>query len=228
MCSTAHDSVAKSLLDLLTANRSYGPLNVWRNRCAIRTVRKALGKLAHVVPDSLNCVESVVIFLLSHANIYKYLQRILTRSEKVIETCELCAPAAEKIAWEDAFCYVVPVSGEEGAAFPGFCRVVWRAHVREMTDLSTVERSQLMSRVFAVEIAVRRLANPDKINLASLGNVVPHLHWHVIPRWHDDSHFPAPIWANCRRAATARPSIASSEDLRTAIDTALSGQRAMS
>jgi diadenosine tetraphosphate (Ap4A) HIT family hydrolase len=35
---------------------------------------------------------------------------------------------------------------------------------------------------------------PDKINLASLGNVVPHLHWHVIPRFVDDPHFPNPVW----------------------------------
>jgi diadenosine tetraphosphate (Ap4A) HIT family hydrolase len=35
---------------------------------------------------------------------------------------------------------------------------------------------------------------PDKINLASLGNVVPHLHWHVIPRFADDPHFPNPVW----------------------------------
>jgi diadenosine tetraphosphate (Ap4A) HIT family hydrolase len=41
---------------------------------------------------------------------------------------------------------------------------------------------------------------PDKVNLASLGNVVPHLHWHVVPRWTDDSHYPAPIWS-----AAARP-----------------------
>jgi len=35
---------------------------------------------------------------------------------------------------------------------------------------------------------------------------VPHVHWHVIPRWLDDSHFPQPIWANPRRksVATAR------------------------
>jgi diadenosine tetraphosphate (Ap4A) HIT family hydrolase len=191
----------------------------------IRTERRLWGKLAQLVPDGVNCVESVVIFLLSHANIYKYLRRIWTGWEKVIEACELCAPAAGRIAWEDAFCYVVPVSGEEGVAFPGFCRVVWRAHVREMTDLSTADRSHLMCRVFAVEGAVRRLANPDKINLASLGNVVPHLHWHVIPRWHDDSHFPAPIWANNRRTVAARSNRFSYDALRAAIDTALAEQR---
>jgi diadenosine tetraphosphate (Ap4A) HIT family hydrolase len=56
--------------------------------------------------------------------------------------------------------------------------------------------------VFAVEAALREIAQPDKINLASLGNVVPHLHWHVIPRWADDVNFPDAIWAAPRRAAT--------------------------
>ena len=35
--------------------------------------------------------------------------------------------------------------------------------------------------------------------MASLGNVVQHLHWHVIPRFEDDAHFPAPVWAQAVR-----------------------------
>ena len=73
-----------------------------------------------------------------------------------------------------------------------------------MTDLSATERERLMRAVFAVEGVLRELAAPDKINLASLGNAVPHLHWHVIPRWHDDSHFPQPIWAQAERAGVPR------------------------
>ena len=41
---------------------------------------------------------------------------------------------------------------------------------------------------------------PDKINLASFGNMVPHLHWHVIPRFKDDMHFPNPIWGQVERS----------------------------
>ncbi|GAB3263890.1 hypothetical protein GCM10027296_39740 [Chitinimonas naiadis] len=52
-----------------------------------------------------------------------------------------------------------------------------------------------MNAVWAVEEVLRHELQPDKINLASLGNVVPHLHWHIIPRWRDDPHFPSPIWA---------------------------------
>jgi diadenosine tetraphosphate (Ap4A) HIT family hydrolase len=55
--------------------------------------------------------------------------------------------------------------------------------------------------VFAVEQVLRELLQPEKINLASLGNQVPHLHWHVIPRFGDDAHFPDPIWAARKREA---------------------------
>jgi diadenosine tetraphosphate (Ap4A) HIT family hydrolase len=58
--------------------------------------------------------------------------------------------------------------------------------------------------VLRTEKAIRHVMQPDKINLASLGNVVPHLHWHVIPRWRDDRHFPAPVWAAPARDATPR------------------------
>jgi diadenosine tetraphosphate (Ap4A) HIT family hydrolase len=65
------------------------------------------------------------------------------------------------------------------------------------------------------------VAQPDKINLACLGNVVPHLHWHVIPRWRDDSHFPAPIWAAAKRVVVARDNDAR-EELRPALEAELS------
>lgn len=73
----------------------------------------------------------------------------------------------------------------------------------EMTDLSAPERARLMNAVFATEAVLREVLAPDKVNLASLGNVVPHLHWHVIPRYRDDPHFPSPIWAQRNIGANA-------------------------
>ncbi len=73
-------------------------------------------------------------------------------------------------------------------------RVILYAHVREMTDLSAADQTALMRVVWAAESALREVMQPDKINLASLGNVVPHLHWHVIPRFEDDPHYPNPVW----------------------------------
>lgn len=118
--------------------------------------------------------------------------------------CDLCEGTGGEILWQDGRCRVIRVGGTEGAAFPGFCRIVWNTHVAEMSDLGAAERSHLLAVVDAVERVVRAAVQPDKINLASLGNLVPHLHWHVIPRWRDDSHFPAPIWAAAARPAPAR------------------------
>ena len=92
----------------------------------------------------------------------------------------------------------------DDADYPGFCRVILDAHVKEMTDMAPAQRQRLMAVVFAVEAAVRAAVRPDKINLASLGNMVPHVHWHVIPRWADDVNFPDAVWAPARRAPMSR------------------------
>ena len=120
-----------------------------------------------------------------------------------VPACPLCDADGGPVLWRDSFCRVVWV---EDACYPGFCRVILDAHVKEMTDLASSDRMRLMETVFTVEAAVREVARPDKINLASLGNVVPHVHWHVIPRWRDDRHFPDAVWAVPRReGAIANP-----------------------
>lgn len=83
--------------------------------------------------------------------------------------------------------------------FPAFYRVVWHQHVAEFSDLAPSDRVHCMAAVVAVEQALREHLRPDKINLAALGNMVPHLHWHVIARFTWDSHFPAPVWAAAQR-----------------------------
>lgn len=135
--------------------------------------------------------------------------------------CPLCLSPGGEIVWEDNLCRVVRVDGAEGVAFPGYCRVIWRAHVAEMSDLDARSRRHLMNVVFAVESALRALTAPDKINLAALGNMVPHLHWHVIPRWRDDSHFPAAIWAGAQKSAVAERLAPTSQALGAAIVAAL-------
>ena len=118
--------------------------------------------------------------------------------------CELCDSPGGDLLWRDGFCRVVLVDDPD---YPGFCRVVLERHVREMTDLEPAERTRLMNAVFATEAVLRELIDPDKVNLASLGNVTQHLHWHVIPRHQRDRHFPRPIWAEPSRAdVPQRPS----------------------
>ena len=116
--------------------------------------------------------------------------------------CELCHGTGGALLWQNDLCRVVAVD-EPG--LPGFLRVVLQNHVREMTDLAESDRFRLMAVVFKVEAHVRQWLEPDKMNLASLGNLTPHLHWHVIPRWRDDRHFPAPVWAAARHDAPVPP-----------------------
>ncbi len=132
--------------------------------------------------------------------------------------CELCVADGGDVLWSSPLCRVVRVDDPD---YPGFCRVIWREHVREMTDLTLARRQYVMAVVFAVEAVLRKLYSPLKINLASFGNVVPHLHWHVIPRWAEDSHFPAPVWGQRQRSGHALvPNVARS-DLTAALHTAL-------
>jgi diadenosine tetraphosphate (Ap4A) HIT family hydrolase len=116
--------------------------------------------------------------------------------------CPLCAEAGGEIVWRDDRLRVILPDEPD---YPGFTRIVWTAHLAEMTDLPRADADHLFATVLAVEAAMRRALAPDKINLASLGNQVPHLHWHVIARWRDDAHFPAPIWSSAspQRAAAA-------------------------
>jgi len=116
--------------------------------------------------------------------------------------CPICAAQNEEILLQTPNLRVIAVHNEANA--PAFCRVIWQHHVAEMTDLQPAERAELMDVVYKVEEAMRQVLQPEKINLASLGNVVPHLHWHVIARFQDDACFPAPIWAAAIREATFR------------------------
>jgi diadenosine tetraphosphate (Ap4A) HIT family hydrolase len=115
--------------------------------------------------------------------------------------CPLCATNRDDLVWEDAYCRVVAGNDPD---YPGYFRVVWGKHVAEMSDLDACARRHVMDVVLAVESSLRALMRPDKINLASLGNKVPHLHWHVIARFVDDRHFPEPIWGCGQRQAPAR------------------------
>ena len=111
--------------------------------------------------------------------------------------CVLCKdelkPEEGQLIWRGDDCRVILVNDPD---LPGFCRVIWNHHVAEMTDLSYGEREHLMTLVFTVEEAVRHVMHPDKVNVAALGNMVPHIHWHVIPRFKDDAFFPGSAWSN--------------------------------
>ena len=115
--------------------------------------------------------------------------------------CPLCHESGGRLVWQGMRAGgALRVIHAEEAGFPAFYRVVWAAHVAEFSDLSAEQRQWCMDAVVAVELALRGITPaPRKINVAALGNMVPHLHWHVIARYSDDSHFPGSVWAAVQR-----------------------------
>jgi diadenosine tetraphosphate (Ap4A) HIT family hydrolase len=107
-------------------------------------------------------------------------------------TCVFCNTVGGELLWKNDLCRIVLV---DDANYVGFCRVILNKHVKEMTDLSEAERVKIMHITFTVEQVLRDILKPTKINLASLGNKTPHIHWHVIPRFETDIHFPETIWS---------------------------------
>lgn len=111
--------------------------------------------------------------------------------------CELCESTGGELLHQAAQFRVVLIDDDN---YPGYCRVIWQDHVKEVTDLPELDRMLLMDVLWQVELVVREVMQPEKINLASFGNMVPHLHWHVIPRYSDDVHFPQPVWGQPQHA----------------------------
>jgi diadenosine tetraphosphate (Ap4A) HIT family hydrolase len=117
------------------------------------------------------------------------------------ESCVYCHPTDEIVLWQNPLCRAIFIAD---SPFPGWCRVVWHEHIAELSDLRDDQRNSIMAVVAQVEAQLRQLLTPAKINIASLGTALPHLHWHIVPRYLDDSHFPEPVWSQALRAPTAK------------------------
>lgn len=115
-----------------------------------------------------------------------------------VAACPLCDGVGGALVYQGDKYRVIRAEERD---FPAFYRLVWTAHVAEFSDLDRADRHLCMEAVNVVERVLRTQLEPTKINLASLGNVVPHLHWHVIARFEWDTHFPAPVWALPKRPA---------------------------
>src|SRR5579859_2201989 len=100
---------------------------------------------------------------------------------------------------------VAEVYLERRSRLPGYCIVIWRhGHVAEPTDLDPLQASQYWTEVLAAGRAVLTRFEPVKLNYMTLGNVVPHLHTHVLPRYQDDPAPGGPIgWESIHMADPA-------------------------
>lgn len=72
---------------------------------------------------------------------------------------------------------------------PGYCVLVCKKHVREPFELTKVERQSYFEDLSRTGEVLEKLFGSIKMNFQVLGNTVPHLHCHIVPRYYGD---PAP------------------------------------
>jgi diadenosine tetraphosphate (Ap4A) HIT family hydrolase len=97
---------------------------------------------------------------------------------------------------------------ERDQTYPGYCVLVFdRRHAAGLEALSEAERSDFLADLARAALAVADCFAPDHMNYAMLGNMVPHLHAHLIPRYRDDPRWGRPIWGD----APPPPAVATSD-----------------
>lgn len=110
-----------------------------------------------------------------------------------MSNCILCQETGGTLIYQNDFIRVINANEPH---YPAFTRVILQQHKAEMTDLTMTDRHRLMDYVYLVEQVQRECLSPDKINLAQFGTMVPHLHWHIIPRFKWDLHYPSAFWSS--------------------------------
>jgi len=78
--------------------------------------------------------------------------------------------------------------------FHGYCILVARAHATELNQLPDVERIAYFNEMCLLAKAIEEGFHPRKLNYELLGNQVPHLHWHLFPRYDHDPDVLKPVW----------------------------------
>ncbi|GAB6045717.1 HIT domain-containing protein [Caminibacter profundus] len=108
--------------------------------------------------------------------------------------CPLCNPKNEDIIFENELLRVILVD-----EIPGYVRVITQKHIKELSELSDNEAIRLTLVIKKIENAIIKILRPDKVNIVSLGNMVPHLHIHIIPRFINDPWWPGATFCKKNR-----------------------------
>lgn len=109
----------------------------------------------------------------------------------------LCAPRAES---NDHWDLVAPLGVSSlylatNQTYRGQCSLIFdRRHAARPDQLTADEWAAFCGDLYNAQRAVVHVTRPDHVNVESLGNVVPHLHWHIIPRYIGDPRWGGPIW----------------------------------
>ena len=111
---------------------------------------------------------------------------------KPAEGCVFCEEVGGRLLQHHEDFRVVAIDDIE---LPGCARVIWNHHVAELSELNETQRLLLIQALHETDLRIRTLHKPHKINIASFGNKVPHLHFHFIARWKTDPWWPESTWS---------------------------------
>ena len=125
----------------------------------------------------------------------------------------MACPACERIAGihsDPAFLAELKESYAvlaDAQGYVGWCTLILKEHAEHLHGLPTERQASLFEDVARVAAAVRKVFQPKRLNYECLGNVTPHVHWHVIPRYADDPEPGATVWVRpaAEREAPATP-----------------------
>jgi len=73
---------------------------------------------------------------------------------------------------------------------------------KEMSDVPKKIKSEIYDLLDIIEKEMLAYYKPKKINIASFGNYMPHVHWHIMARFEEDSYYPEPMWGTKQREAS--------------------------
>jgi diadenosine tetraphosphate (Ap4A) HIT family hydrolase len=103
----------------------------------------------------------------------------------------------EEVVWR--FPHSVALLGE-WQYYHGYCLLISRRHTTELSGLDDHERREYLVEMCLLARAIEDCFRPRKMNYELLGNQVPHLHWHLFPRYRHDPDALRPVWLALHRA----------------------------
>jgi len=122
-----------------------------------------------------------------------------------MQSCPMCTKWADEPDLRIAELEQCRVLLNRDQFFPGYSFVIARDHVTELFHLDRDVRQTVLDEVTLVAASLYNLFKPAKMNYELLGNMVPHMHWHLVPRFTSDPLWPRPIWSEPHEPVTLTP-----------------------
>jgi diadenosine tetraphosphate (Ap4A) HIT family hydrolase len=121
--------------------------------------------------------------------------------------CPFCQPQAESNEFEvkvaslrlSTLCVI------RNQLYHGYCVLKFnKRHVTGIEQLTEEEYNLFMQDLRQAAAAITKAVTPDHMNYVTLGNIIPHLHYHIIPRYKTDPRWRAPIWTTDVKEMTTK------------------------